>query len=104
MIAWLVRQGHAWAFDRYLEEGPLLPDLEAKARAAVRSLWTAAEPVPPWQWRQGARHGNADGGRDRDYSDFGSQAEAQRFFEAHQPGDPHHLDGNADGEACEGLP
>lgn len=31
-------------------------------------------------------------------------AEAQRFFEAHQPRDPHGLDGKNDGEACESLP
>lgn len=41
---------------------------------------------------------------DRDCSDFDTQPEAQRFFEANQPGDPHGLYGNNDGEACESLP
>lgn len=42
---------------------------------------------------------------DRDCSDFANQAQAQRFFEAHHPGrDPHSLDGDGDGKACEELP
>lgn len=35
---------------------------------------------------------------------YDTQPEAQRFFEANQPGDPHGLDGNNDGEAWESLP
>ncbi|CBH22776.1 hypothetical protein SRM_p61020 (plasmid) [Salinibacter ruber M8] len=42
--------------------------------------------------------------RDRDCSDFDTQPEAQRFYEASKPGDLHGLDGNSDGEACESLP
>lgn len=43
--------------------------------------------------------------RDRDCSDFRTQAQAQRFFERHNPQrDPHHLDGDNDGLACESLP
>jgi hypothetical protein len=49
---------------------------------------------------------------DRDCSDFDTQPEAQRFFEVNRSdssqgdswGDPHGLDGNNDGEACESLP
>jgi len=34
--------------------------------------------------------------------DFESQAQAQRFFERHDPNrDPHHLDRDRDGKACE---
>ncbi|MEZ5074167.1 MAG: thermonuclease family protein [Solirubrobacterales bacterium] len=44
-------------------------------------------------------------GADRDCSDFTSQAQAQRFFASHHPGrDPHGLDGDGDGRACEELP
>lgn len=45
-------------------------------------------------------------GPDRDCSDFSSQAQAQCFFEAAGgPGsDPHRLDGDNDGIACESLP
>lgn len=41
---------------------------------------------------------------DWDCSDFKTQKEAQRFFEAHQPGDPYRLDRDHDGIACEQLP
>jgi len=42
---------------------------------------------------------------DRDCDDFATQSEAQAFFNAHNPAaDPHHLDGNGDGQACENLP
>lgn len=40
---------------------------------------------------------------DRDCSDFASWEEAQAFFERSGPGDPHHLDGDKDGIACEAL-
>lgn len=42
--------------------------------------------------------------RDRDCSDFKSHAQAQHFFEKHNPKrDPHNLDGDNDGIACEDL-
>ena len=43
--------------------------------------------------------------RDRDCSDFSTQAQAQRFFKKHHPKrDPHGLDADNDGLACESLP
>ncbi len=45
---------------------------------------------------------SAQGG-DMDCSDFSSQAEAQAFFERAGPGDPHRLDRDKDGIACETL-
>jgi len=36
-------------------------------------------------------------------ADFSTQAQAQRYFEAHKPGWKR-LDGDKDGEACECLP
>ena len=41
---------------------------------------------------------------DRDCSDFRTQGEARRFYEANGPGDPHRLDRDKDGIACESLP
>jgi Excalibur calcium-binding domain len=42
---------------------------------------------------------------DRDCSDFATHRQAQRFFKNHHPGrDPHRLDGDNDGIACEDLP
>jgi len=43
-------------------------------------------------------------GPDRDCRDFATQAEAQAFYEAAGPGDPHRLDGDGNGIACERLP
>jgi hypothetical protein len=43
--------------------------------------------------------------RDRDCSDFSTQAQAQRFYKKHHPRrDPHRLDADRDGLACEDLP
>jgi hypothetical protein len=40
-------------------------------------------------------------GEDRDCRDFSSQQEAQQFFETQGGGDPHDLDRDNDGTACE---
>jgi hypothetical protein len=42
--------------------------------------------------------------QDRDCSDFDSQAEAQDFYERAGPGDPHRLDADDDGRACDSNP
>jgi len=43
---------------------------------------------------------------DKDCADFRSQAAAQKFFKKHggPRKDPHRLDGDNDGIACESLP
>ena len=41
---------------------------------------------------------------DRDCGDFSTHAEAQTFFESQGSGDPHGLDRDGDGIACETLP
>lgn len=41
---------------------------------------------------------------DSDCTDFTTHAEAQVFFESQGPGDPHGLDRDGDGIACETLP
>lgn len=43
-------------------------------------------------------------GEDKDCGDFSTQAEAQAFYEAAGPDDPHGLDSEGDGVACESLP
>jgi len=40
---------------------------------------------------------------DKDCSDFRTWREAQRFYENAGPGDPHRLDADNDGIACEAL-
>jgi Excalibur calcium-binding domain len=43
--------------------------------------------------------------RDRDCSDFPTQKKAQKFFKKHSPKqDPHGLDADGDGLACESNP
>lgn len=110
----LVREGLAWWYREYAPRDATLESLERQARNAGRGLWSRRNPIPPWDWREGER-GQAEkrraptglrydpGGPDRDCSDFRSHAEAQRFFEAAGPGDPHRLDGDGDGRACESL-
>lgn len=48
---WLVEQGHAWVYDHYNDD-PRLPEVEKKARAEGRGLWSMDDPTPPWEWRQ----------------------------------------------------
>jgi micrococcal nuclease len=96
---------------------------ERAAKAARRGLWGACErfgapllaptavavqPTVPDR-SSGAGSGNLPydpNGPDRDCSDFATHAEAQRFFiAAGGPAkDPHRLDGDHDGIACETLP
>lgn len=43
--------------------------------------------------------------KDKDCKDFKSQKQAQKFYKKHDPkNDPHNLDGDNDGKACESLP
>lgn len=103
----MVRDGWAMAYRQYSRR--YAPE-ENEARAARRNIWSGPF-VPPWDWRKGARLSDAGRvidpkpkGRDRDCGDFRTQREAQAFLEQTGPGDPHKLDGNGDGMACESLP
>jgi len=102
--AMLVRDGYAWHYDRYAPQATELDRLERQARNASRGLWSQANPTPPWAWRDRTSGPGETSVEDRDCSDFRTQREAQRFFERHEPGDPHGLDGDGDGRACESLP
>ena len=51
----LVQAGYAWHDTQYAPHDKRLAQLEAEARAAQRGLWAGANPVPPWEWRQGQR-------------------------------------------------
>lgn len=43
--------------------------------------------------------------KDKDCSDFRTHKQAQKFFKKHHPKkDPHGLDADHDGKACEDLP
>ena len=99
--AMLIRGGYGWHYRQYAPDASEYARLQRQARNAGRGLWSRPHPVPPWEWRDRSSGQPSD---DKDCSDFDTQPEAQQFFEAHQPGDPHRLDGNSDGEACESLP
>jgi endonuclease YncB( thermonuclease family) len=106
--AMLIRRGLAWHYRQYAPGETEYARLERQARNAGRGLWSQVNPTAPWTWRDRQSDSSSGPGetstRDRDCSDFDTQPEAQRFFERHGPGDPHGLDGNNDGEACESLP
>lgn len=50
--AWMTRNGHAWAFDRYLEDKDIRAG-QIAARKEKRGLWTLPEreQIPPPTWR-----------------------------------------------------
>ena len=130
--AMLIRRGLGWHYRQYAPGETEYARLQRQARNAGRGLWSRPNPVPPWTWRDRQsdssgpvppwewrdRTSDSSGGpgetsvEDRDCSDFETQPKAQRFFERHRSdssqgdswGDPHGLDGNNDGEACESLP
>lgn len=106
----LVRQGYANAatFPPDVRHADLFRALEQEARTASRGLWAPefADVTPPTAGpgSGGLRYDPA--GPDRDCGDFAGQAEAQAFFLAAggPAADPHGLDGDRDGLACETLP
>jgi len=79
-----------------------LARLERQAQNAQRGLRKQAGTIPPWKWRD-INSGRGEDVADKDCSDFSTHSAAQSFFERHQPGDPHDLNGDGDGVACEGL-
>lgn len=111
----LARDGLAWHAERYAPDATEIARLERQARNANRGLWSQPTPIPPWDWRDGDRGASSassasssglpydPSGPDRDCNHFNTHDVAQRFYEAAGPGDPHRLDGDGDGVACEGL-
>ena len=75
-----------WSIENYAQEdGYHPPKKESKQSSSSREPNLRYDPNGP----------------DRDCSDFATQAEAQAFFIAAGPGDPHRLDRDNDGIACE---
>ena len=105
----MVRTGNALAYRQYSYD---YADAEEEAATERLGLWIGSF-VAPWQWRRGERNEYvANTGTleedvaeftDRNCSDFSTWEEAQSFFESAGSGDPHQLDGNHDGIACESL-
>lgn len=98
----LVRRGFAKAY-------PYAPDLgykdqfaqaEQEAKENNRGLWGECSKST----NSTSDKPGLESAEDKDCKDFKTHAEAQAFFESAGPGDPHKLDGNRDGIACESLP
>lgn len=102
--AMLIRDGLAWHYEQYAPNATEYSRLERQARNAGRGLWSQSSPVPPWEWRDRRSGPGETSTEDKDCSDFSTYLETLRFFRANQPGDPHGLDGNGDGQPCESLP
>ncbi len=51
----MVEAGHAWWFARYAPYERHLAAAEEAARERRIGLWSAGDPVPPWQWRRTQR-------------------------------------------------
>jgi micrococcal nuclease len=114
----LLRAGFAWFYwwyDEYTQEAAQDQALEYRAQRADRGLWAQARPIPPWDWRDeghavSVRESGPTGlrydteGRPRNCDDFGTQQQAQRFFEAALPSVARRLDQDGDGIACEEGP
>ncbi len=100
----MVARGWAVAYRRYSMD---YVAEESTARSAGLGIWSG-DFISPEDWRRSQRRGAASTQSprnmpDRDCRDFRTWQEAQRFYEAAKPGDPHRLDGDRDGIACESL-
>jgi micrococcal nuclease len=126
----MVQEGQAAVYRQYLGSCPELRDrllsAEAQAKQKRLGLWAQANPVMPWDFRRsgsssakarpqtqplnislprrtfGAPALQPKPARDYNCSDFRTQAEAQKVFDAY-PGNPFKLDKDRDGIACESL-
>ncbi|WP_017302486.1 thermonuclease family protein [Nodosilinea nodulosa] len=120
----LVREGYAVVYEQYISGCAATADdyrqAEAAARNARRNFWSKPNPTMPWDFRRGGTTPGAPTtpspatpspaaeslpacvSRDCDCSDFATWQQAQAVLDAF-PGDPHRLDGDHDGIACESL-
>jgi endonuclease YncB( thermonuclease family) len=51
----MVKSGYAWWYKKYAPFDDDLREAEERARTDKLGLWADPDPVPPWEWRQGAR-------------------------------------------------
>jgi len=97
----MVADGYANAYTKYpfLHADDFL-ELQRVARQGRRGLWADRVGSAPLPLAEPSRPRDPD----VDCSDFETQREAQAFYIAAGPGDPHRLDEDQDGMACEALP
>ncbi|WP_225902679.1 thermonuclease family protein [Pseudanabaena sp. PCC 6802] len=124
----MVAEGTAVVYRKYLNNCAASKDRYLHAEAIARQnhlgLWSQADPQMPWDFRQAQQPRNLShkpaqtippiapdrqprdrGGiaKDLDCKDFKTQREAQAVLNADRT-DPHRLDRDRDGIACESLP
>jgi endonuclease YncB( thermonuclease family) len=46
----MLKAGMAWHFDKF-DDSPEYASAQAEAREAKAGLWSATDPISPWQWR-----------------------------------------------------
>ncbi|MEO1295744.1 MAG: thermonuclease family protein [Cyanobacteria bacterium J06636_16] len=119
----MVEAGAAVVYDQYLDRcganADALLAAEEQAQASGVGVWRDPLFVLPWEYRQGVRATAPEPvaiapepepaanlpacvNGDCDCGDFTSWQQAQDVLNAYS-GDPHRLDGDNDGEACESL-
>ncbi len=126
----LVREGYAVVYEQYISGCAATADdyrqAESAARNARRNFWSQPSPTMPWDFRRGGASPTpiapppavrpapvnppptaapdlpACVSGDCDCGDFATWEQAQAVLNA-SPGDPHRLDGDDDGVACESL-
>lgn len=103
----LVAEGYAYAYTRYpFEYADEFLALQRRAYEEGRGLWAEGLGTEAEDQRSSAASPGSGGPAreaDKNCSEFRRHAQAQSFFESAGPGDPHRLDGDGDGVACEGL-
>ncbi|MBD1916681.1 MULTISPECIES: thermonuclease family protein [Cyanophyceae] len=127
----LVHEGYAVVYEQYISGCAATADdyrqAESAARNARRNFWSQPNPTMPWDFRRGGASPTptapplavvpapvsppsattpanlpACASRDCDCGDFATWEQAQAVLNA-APSDPHSLDGDSDGVACESL-
>ncbi len=105
--AQLLRRGYARLYDSSFSERDRFADIEATAQRNDVGVWgfdgppSTPEPTPEPSDDADLPPKPSDGDYDCDH--FDTQDQAQRVLDR-DPSDPHRLDGDDDGVACESLP
>lgn len=113
----MVEEGQAVVYDSYLDNcrdtQQLYLDAETQAQRQKLAFWSQDNPVMPWDFRKAPEQEKEDetilsspttlNNNDYNCSDFSTQADAQSVLDS-DSSDPHQLDRDQDGIACESLP
>lgn len=112
----LVKSGQAVVYEDYLDscDGKRYRKAQQQAQRSRHGVWAFNHPIMPWNYRRGDRHQSVTPTTtaenfprciqdDCDCKHFSTQAQAQQVLTSF-PSDPHRLDGDNDGVACESLP